>query len=218
MKPPHHNRTLTVKQLILGSTSPFRRKLLEAAGLVFATAAPAVDEATITAADAKALAQSRADAKALAVAALQPTALVIGADQVLGLDGRSFDKVTTPEAARNRLRLLAGRTHHLHAALSLAMGSELLHRQVVSVAMPMRDLSESELDAYIASGEWQGSVGCYQYEHRGVHLFVGVQGDQSAIVGLPMQELLAALRQLGIDTLVQAKPPWQLSLAPLSLS
>lgn len=210
MKPPHHNRTFIVKQLILGSTSPFRRKLLESAGLVFATAAPDVDEAKITAGDAKALAQARADAKALAVAAKHPDALVIGADQVLGLDGRSFDKVTTAVEARARLRLLAGRTHHLHAALSLAFGQELVHRQIVSVAMPMRALCDAELDAYIASGEWQGSVGCYQYEHRGVHLFSGVQGDQSAIVGLPMQELLDGLRQLGVDTLVQPEPPWQI--------
>lgn len=213
-KSPHDSRSLLVKQLILGSTSPFRRKLLEASGLVFTCAAPAVDEAAIQADDPQALARARARAKALAVAGQHPGALVIGGDQVLGLDGQTFDKVTTPEAALARLRQLAGRTHALHSALALAYGESLVAEELVSVAMPMRPLSEAALKAYVATGEWQGSVGCYQFEHRGVQLFTGVHGDQSAIVGLPLQELFAVLRQLGIDPLLNPQPPWTVASWP----
>ena len=149
---PHQPRSVTVKQLILGSTSPFRRKLLEASGLVFGTAAPQVDESAIVAERAEVLAQARSAAKARAVATQFPECLVIGGDQVLGLEGQSFDKVTTAEAARTRLRQLAGRTHHLHSALTLAYGDTIIWEQLVSVAMPMRALTESELQAYVATG------------------------------------------------------------------
>jgi septum formation protein len=214
-KSPHDSRLVSVNQLLLGSTSPFRRKLLEASGVAFGAAAPNVDEAAISADRAETLAMARAIAKARAVAAAHPGALVIGGDQVLGLDGKTFDKAQTAGEARERLRLFAGRTHHLHSAVALAYGDRLVHEELVSVAMPMRRLSEAELDAYVATGEWRGSVGCYQYEHRGVHLFSGVRGDQSAIVGLPLQELLAALRALGLDALVKPEPPWTIRL-PLS--
>jgi septum formation protein len=77
----------------------------------------------------------------------------------------------------------------------------------------MRPLGDAAIEAYLATGEWQGSVGCYQYEHRGVQLFEGVRGDQSAIVGLPLQELCAALRRLGLDVLEDPRGPWTLRLS-----
>jgi septum formation protein len=76
----------------------------------------------------------------------------------------------------------------------------------------MRPLTPAELDAYIATGEWRGSVGCYQFENRGAHLFESVNADHSAIVGLPLQLLLRELRRLGINALVQPHGPWTLSL------
>jgi septum formation protein len=82
--------------------------------------------------------------------------------------------------------------------------------QVVDVPMPMRPLSAADIEAYLLTQEWRGSVGCYQYENRGVHLFDGVAKDQSTIVGLPLQELLRALRDLGVDLLRQPQPPWRL--------
>ena len=163
------------------------------------------------------MASLRSEAKALATAALHPEALVIGADQVLGLDGRGFDKVHSAAAARQRLALLSGRTHHLHSGLALALGpaagrpARLLASRVVDTAMPMRRLTDAELDAYVATGEWQGSVGCYQFENRGVHLFQGIEcGEHSAIVGLPLTVLLSELRALGVDTLVNPTGPWEL--------
>ena len=155
---------------------------------------------------------------AMASASQAADSLVIGADQVLSLDGEAFDKVTTLAEARIRLKRLAGKTHILHTGMALALGSQagqparLLRSQVIDIKMPMRPLNADQIEAYLAMGEWEGSVGCYQFENRGVHLFTEVWADASAIVGLPLQALLADLRQLGIDSLVKPHPPWNLTI------
>lgn len=206
----------SVKELVLASSSPFRKALLEAAGVPFRVRAAEVDEYAIRADDPKDLALLRAEAKALAVAALEPGALVIGADQVLSLGRVTFGKAKDRAEAKLRLTQLQGQVHHLHSAVVLAFAGDgaprAVERFVVDCAMPMRPLQEKEIEAYLDTGEWRGSVGCYQYENRGVHLLHGAQAEHSAIVGLPMIPLLHALRRLGVDALAHPQGPWRTDL------
>lgn len=204
----------SVKELILASASPFRKALLDAAGVPFRVRTAEVDEYAIREAEPPKQALRRAEAKAKAVAELEPGALVIGADQVLSLGQTTFDKAKDRAEAKLRLSQLAGQVHHLHSAVALAYRRDkvgetrLVERFVVDCAMPMRALTEADIDAYLDTGEWQGCVGCYQYENRGVHLLHGVAAEHSAIVGLPMTPLLHALRRLGVDTLTCPEGPW----------
>lgn len=206
----------TIKHVILASASPYRRALLESTGLAFEVQVAPIDESQVLAATPVEVAKKRSMAKALAVAELRPETLVIGADQVLSLDGESFDKVETPAAALARLKRLAGRAHVLHSGLALAYcpvdgrPGQILDVSVVDLPMRLRALSDTELEAYVETGEWRGSVGCYQFENRGIHLFEAADLDQSSIVGLPLVPLLAMLRRRGVNGLVQPIPPWQL--------
>ncbi len=210
---------MKINRLLLGSTSPYRQTLLKSTGLPFDVAAADVDEQAIVANNPRDLALARAKAKGLAVARLNPGTLVIGADQVLGFEGQSFDKAADAGEAALRLRQFSGQTHFLHSAFCLAFrGSDwedavLVHGDVVDVPMSMRRLTDEEIAAYVATGEWRGVVGCYQFENKGVHLFVQVGGDSSAIIGLPLPQLLQALRTCGVNPLLQPLPPWPLYLA-----
>jgi septum formation protein len=174
---------------------------LEAAGLPFEIVAASVDERAIeaglrTAAPAE-LALALARAKALGAKA--PGALVVGADQVLSLDGRVFHKSTTREEALSTLALLSGRTHILTSAFALAHDGEILAADSKTAQMTMRPLDLAALELYLdaAGPDALGSVGVYQWERLGIHLFERVVGDHSTILGLPMLELLATLRRIG---------------------
>jgi septum formation protein len=206
---------LVFQSVVLASSSPFRKKLLAATGLSFVVQTADVDEYALTGATPSKTCRKRARAKALAVAEKAPQSLVIGCDQILALDGRSFDKARDPVEAADRLRFFAGRTHHLinqivltHHNQETGQIRELLAIEV-AVPMSMRSLTDAEIKAYVATGEWQGCVGCYQFENRGVNLFEHTTEDHSAIVGLPLQPLLAALRRLGVNPLTNPTGPWQ---------
>lgn len=187
------------RSIVLGSTSPFRRKLLEESGLTFSVAASTADEKTIVDLPPRILARRRAEFKGLDVAQqVPPGSLVIGADQVLSLDGYAFDKAHSAEEAFQRLRQFEGRTHFLHSAFCLiAVDADIkiVYEEVVDVPMTMRRLSHEEILAYVATGEWEGCVGCYRIEGQGVQLFERIGGDHSAIIGLPLTQLYAAMRQ-----------------------
>ena len=110
-----------------------------------------------------------------------------------------------------RITEFAGQTHYLHSAFCLALGDKLLHAECVDVPMIMRKLSESEIDRYVESGEWEGCVGCYQFENRGGLLFdPKTSGDQSSIIGLPIRQLNFAFLKLGINLLTQPEGPWEI--------
>ena len=189
--------------LVLASGSTTRRRLLAGVGLAFETAAPDVDERAVEAAtwdqSPEGVARALSRAKALAVSAHRPDALVIGADQVLSLDGRLVHKSRDRTAALATLSLLAGRTHRLTSAFALARAGEIVAEEVAAAALTMRTFDEATLGHYLdAAGlEALGSVGVYQFEGVGAHLFGHVEGAHSTILGLPMLELLAALRRLG---------------------
>ncbi|HXT08706.1 MAG TPA: Maf family protein [Roseiarcus sp.] len=188
-------------RLALASGSATRRRLLAAAGLPFEVVAAAVDERRLEAAmpDAAPDELALALARAKALSANAPAALAIGADQVLSLDGALFHKCATREEALRSLSALSGRTHRLTSAFALARDGEVLACGVDTAEMTMRALDAAALALYldVAGPEALGSVGVYQWEGLGAHLFERVAGDHSTILGLPMLKLLAALRGLG---------------------
>lgn len=190
--------------LLLASTSATRRLLLESAALPVDTESPGVDERAVEAASAglspQGLAQALARAKAEAVATRHPGRVVVGADQVLALDGSVFHKPASLEAARSHLARLAGHTHALHSAVALVRDGRT-DLFVETARMTMRPLAADGIESYLAcAGEARvcASVGGYQLEGPGIHLFERVEGDHSTILGLPLLPLLARLRSAGL--------------------
>ncbi|MBR0659198.1 septum formation protein Maf [Roseomonas oryzicola] len=193
-------------RIVLASASTARRAVLEAAGLRFEALPAAVDEAEI-----KAAAQAEgippadaalmlADAKAERIARRDPEALVIGCDQLLVCEGVWFDKPADLPAARAQLQALRGRTHDLVTAVVCHRHGGRVWQHVAVPRMTMRDFSNAFLDAYLAAeGEvLTRSVGAYRLEGLGAQLFARIQGDQPAILGVPLLPLLAFLRQHGV--------------------
>lgn len=178
--------------------------LLDSAGLAVETRAPGVDERAVEAEAAglspQDLAGRLAAAKAGAVAAHAPDRVVIGADQVLDLDGTVFHKPADRAGAAAHLARLQGRTHALHSAVALAVDGAVADRFVVTARLTMRPFGEAGIAAYLdaAGPTITGSVGAYQLEGVGIHLFDRIEGDHSTILGLPLLPLLARLRARGL--------------------
>jgi nucleoside triphosphate pyrophosphatase len=194
---------LADQPLVLASRSDIRGKMLAAAGLRFEIRpAPVVEralEARMQAPDAVAAARLLAHAKANAVAAMLPGRLVLGADQTLARGEKRFSKPSDLAAAAAQLRALRGRTHELHSALALVRDGDVLFSHVDTARLTMRDFSDDFLERYLdLAGEAAlASVGAYQLESIGIHLFERVEGDYFTILGLPLLPLLGFLRQNG---------------------
>ncbi|BCM82999.1 Maf family nucleotide pyrophosphatase [Methylobacterium indicum] len=190
--------------LLLASTSPTRRALLESAALAVETRAPGVDERAVEAEAAGLspadLAERLAAAKAAAVADRAPDRVVIGADQVLDLDGTVFHKPADRAGAAAHLARLQGRSHALHSAVALAVDGAVAEVFVATARLTMRPLDATGIAAYLdaAGPAVTGSVGAYQLEGVGIHLFDRIEGDHSTILGLPLPPLLARLRARGL--------------------
>ena len=187
--------------LVLASKSDVRGKLLAAAGLRFEIRPASIDERAVEAKagaiDAAAAARLLARTKALTVAGQRPGHLVLGADQTLARGATRFSKPADRAAAAGQLRTLRGRTHELHSALALARDDKVLFDCVDTARLTMRDISDRFLDEYLAmAGEAAlHSVGGYQLEGIGVHLFERIEGDYFTILGLPLLPLFAFLRK-----------------------
>jgi|RhiMethySRZTD1v2_1073278.scaffolds.fasta_scaffold90464_5 septum formation protein len=192
---------LASQPLVLASRSDVRGKILAAAGLRFEIRSSAVDERAIEAQaginDPAGIARHLARAKASAVAASLPGRVVLGADQTLARGARRFTKPTDRTVASEQLRDLRGRTHELHSALALVCDGSLLFSCVDTARLSMRNFSDRYLADYLElSGDAAlKSVGGYQLEGIGIHLFERVEGDYFTILGLPLMPLLAYLRQ-----------------------
>ena len=186
--------------LILASQSRARQALLTNAGIGFEAVTAEIDERAVQQASGLsapgAIASLLAREKALSVSARQPGKFVIGADQTLALGERLFSKPAGRAQAAEQLRALAGRSHELHSAGAVARDGKILFEAVAVAGMTMRRLGEAEIDVYLdeAGGAVTSSVGAYQLEGLGVHLFERIEGDHFTILGLPLLPLLAFLR------------------------
>jgi septum formation protein len=193
-------------RLILASASLSRQALLQAAGLRFDSIPANVDEAKVKQAaqaegrSATDTALALADLKATQVSAQNPRALVIGADQILVCNARWFDKPSDQAAARAQLQDLRGASHTLATAEVCCQGGARVWHHVAEPRLAMRRFSDAFLDTYLAAegDAVTSTVGAYRLEARGVHLFERVDGDHSAILGLPLLPLLGFLRQHGV--------------------
>jgi nucleoside triphosphate pyrophosphatase len=194
---------LAAQPLVLASKSDVRGKMLAAAGLRFEIRPAQLDERAAEAKagslDAAAAARLLARAKAQSVAAALPGRLVLGADQTLARGAKRFSKPAGRAEAAAQLRELRGRTHELNSALALVRDDAVLFDCVDTARLSMRDFSDRFLDDYLtmAGPAALTSVGGYQLESVGVHLFERVDGDYFTILGLPLLPLLAYLRQNG---------------------
>jgi septum formation protein len=194
------------ERVVLASASASRAQLLLAAGVAVEVEPSGIDEEAVkrqvrgSGGLAIDCALCLAQEKARAVSARQGNALVIGADQILVLGDRWFDKPASVEAAREQLRMLCGRRHVLATAACVVHDGNVLWRGTSEPALTMRAFSDAFLEAYLtAEGEAVlGSVGSYRIEGRGVQLFSGIDGDYFAILGLPLLPLLGFLRERGV--------------------
>jgi septum formation protein len=186
--------------LMLASQSRARQTLLANAGIEFVAVAAGIDERAVQQASSLSapgdIAAHLAREKALSVSMRRPNNFVIGADQTLAFGTRLFTKPDSRAQAAEQLRMLAGHSHELHSAVAVARDGKILFESADIARMTMRRLGEAEIEAYLneAGAAVTSSVGAYQLEGPGVHLFERVEGDHFTILGLPLLALLAFLR------------------------
>jgi len=187
--------------LILASQSRTRQMLLANAGIAFEAIAADIDERAVQKNSGLSapgeIAKCLAGEKALWVSSRNPGRYVVGADQTLALGDRLFNKPAGRAAAAEQLRSLAGQRHELHSAFAIAHDGQILFADVSIAEMSMRSLGESEIKTYLdqAGEAVTTSVGAYQLEGLGVHLFERIEGDHFTILGLPLMPLFAFLRR-----------------------
>lgn len=195
--------------LILASASPTRKALLDKAGLRFEAIAAQIDERLVenqaleAGGDARDIALLLARHKAEAVSRDRPGDLVIGADQTLALGLELLHKPSSRAGAVAQLEHLRGKTHRLHAAVTLVRDGHLLWSDLQTAELTMRDFSDEERDHVLdLEGDASlGSVGSYRLEGPSIRLFKTVAGDYFTILGLPLLPLLAALRDIAPELL-----------------
>jgi septum formation protein len=196
----------TGKRIVLASASNVRARIMKSAGIPFEVDHADIDEPTgrrscreegISVGETAACLAAQ---KAREVSRRKRDSLVIGADQILEAEGRWFEKASSLAEARECLRRLRGRTHHLYSAVVVVENGETLWNHVSEAELTMRMFTDNFLDRYISR---QGknileAVGCYKMEEGGVRLFAAVRGDHYAILGLPIVPLVTFLESQGV--------------------
>jgi septum formation protein len=193
----------TARALILGSTSRYRRELLERLRLPFEVVSPQVDETALPGEAPAEMALRLALAKAQAVAAAWPEAVVIGSDQVAELDGLAIGKPGSHERAAAQLQRLSGREVVFHTAVAVVC-RQLGHAraEAATVRVRFRVLGHAEIDRYLRLDEPYDCAGSAKCETLGIALLDAIDSDDpTALVGLPLIRTTRMLRELGIDPL-----------------
>jgi septum formation protein len=189
--------------LILASSSPIRRAMLDQAGVAHEVVPPKVDETALKATHAgpdTELALALAEAKAAEVSTRRRDDWVIGGDSVISVEHRRFSKPDGRDEAAEHLRFFSGRIMHLTSAVALAHGGQVDWDYIGEAILHVRPLSERFIADYL-DAEWPevgDCVGVFRMEGRGVALFDQVEGDHFTILGMPLLPLLGALRERGL--------------------
>ena len=180
--------------LLLASTSPQRRAILEELGLPFEVVAPRYEERDDDGLAPAELVRAHAAGKARSVAGEAAGRVVLGVDTAVVVDGRVLGKPADGREAGEMLALLSGRSHEVVSGLCLlGTGWEAVEHEETRVEF--RRLSQEEIDAYVATGEWEGRAGGYAIQSRGAALVERVEGDYLNVVGLPAALLVSLLAE-----------------------
>jgi septum formation protein len=193
----------STRQLILGSTSPYRRELLSRLKLPFDVVAPAVDETPLVHELPRDLANRLALAKARAVARLHPNAVVIGSDQVADLNGEPLGKPGTHARAVAQLQRMRGKTVVFQTALAVVcLDSGFEQLDLAAVSVRFRDLTDAEIEAYLQAEKPYDCAGSAKSEGLGIALLESIDSDDpTALVGLPLIRTCRMIRAAGIQVL-----------------
>ena len=184
-------------ELILASASPRRRELLAQVGIVPDRVEPAdIDETPLKSEIPAQLAGRLARSKAAVVAERHPEAVVLAADTVVSLGRRFLEKAADGEEAARFLRLLSGRNHRVHTGVAVARGDRVSVR-VVETRVSLKVLSEAEIAAYVASGDWRGKAGAYGIQGPAGAFVRRIVGSHPAVMGLPLYETVSLLEGVG---------------------
>lgn len=191
------------RKLVLGSTSVYRRELLERLRLPFSVAAPHVDETPLPGEAPEALARRLALAKARAVAELHPEAIVIGSDQVADLQGQPLGKPGTHERAVAQLQAMRGKTVVFQTAVAVVCKATGFEQQdLAAVQVQFRDLSDTEIEHYLQAEKPYDCAGSAKSEGLGISLLDAIDNDDpTALVGLPLIRTCRMLRAAGLNLL-----------------
>jgi nucleoside triphosphate pyrophosphatase len=190
-------------KIVLASSSPRRKELLAALGLEFEVIHPLSLETLHDNESPEEFALRISAEKARSVSAnLEDGCIVMGADTIVTVDGEVLGKPGDPEEAASMLRKLSGREHHVYTAFSIVRPKdEILHSQIVDTKVLVKTLAASEIEGYIKTGEPMDKAGAYGIQGIGSFMVSGIEGSYTNVVGLPMVELLEALKKLGITEL-----------------
>lgn len=191
------------RTLILGSTSPYRRELMQRLHCSFDTAAPDIDETRLAGESARDMVLRLSLQKAQAVAAQYPDALIIGSDQCAVLHEQVIGKPGSHENAVKQLQNSSGQTVAFLTGLCLYDSRDGSYQlDVVPFAVDFRELSDAEIDAYLRKDQPYNCAGSFRSESLGITLFKRMHGDDpSALMGLPLIRLSQMLKQAGVDLL-----------------
>ena len=186
-------------EFILASASPRRRELLARLGLEPARiVAPAIDETPLPGELPRAHAIRLAGEKARAAAALAPGAFILAGDTVVGVGRRILPKAEDEATARTCLALISGRRHRVFSAVALAAPDGTIREALSETALRFKRLSDSEIDAYIAGGEWRGKAGGYAIQGVAEGFCLWLAGSHSGVMGLPLYETRKLLIAAGL--------------------
>ena len=197
------------RQLVLGSTSKYRRELLARLQVPFDVAAPHVDETPLPGEAPQLMAMRLALAKAHAVAAQFPEALVIGSDQVADLDGTPLGKPGSHERAVVQLKMMRGRTVLFQTAVAVVCkATGFAQSDLAAVRVRFRDLTDDEIEHYLLAEQPYDCAGSAKSESLGIALLAAIEGDDpTALIGLPLIRTCTLLRAAGIDVLQHRLAP-----------
>jgi septum formation protein len=176
-------------KLVLASASPRRREMLERVGVPIEVRPADIDETPRAGEDPRAYVVRIAEAKRAAIRAT----FVLAADTTVTIDGQILGKAADDREAAEMLRLLSGRVHQVITAFALTGAPT----RTVATDVEMIALDDATIAAYVASGEWRGKAGAYAVQGIAAAFVVGVRGSVTNVIGLPLVEVLAALRDAG---------------------
>ena len=192
----------TTKRLILASTSPRRRELLEKLGCSFDVEPPGAEEHGVSTTSPVEYVSTLARGKALGVASRVEGAVVVAADTVGVLNGRILGKPGTPERAREMLMALSGKEHQVVTGLAVVdADSGTVEQDVVTTRVRFRNLGEELIGRYVATGEPLDKAGAYAIQGKGALLVDSIDGCFYNVVGLPLAALSRLLEKLGVSLL-----------------